>query len=103
MSPKIYHYIIEVLPKAGSDKSYEFGGAYVNCWVKGEDVREVLKRIDFILRNESWIIKEIRKQEIIDIHTHVYSEDSLEYIQQAEVDGESFLVNTWPLKIQNEE
>lgn len=48
----IYYIMIEAVPKSNNPESKEFGGAFVNCWVKSETKK------DAIIRAEKYIDEE---------------------------------------------
>ena len=92
----IYYLMIEAIPYRNNPESKEFGGAFVNCWVKASTQKDALKRVQEFIKNENWIfmkvedIWEAQRQSYIDLP------DSLECYDAACEIGLSAVFNTWP-------
>ena len=93
----IYYLMIEAIPYRNNPESKEFGGAFVNCWVKASTQKDALKRVQEFIKNENWIfmkvedIWEAQRQSYIDLP------DSLECYDEACEIGLSSVFNTWPI------
>ena len=93
----IYYLMIEAIPYRNNPESKEFGGAFVNCWVKASAQEDALKRVQEFIKNENWIfmkvedIWEAQRQSYIDLP------DSLECYDEACEIGLSAVFNTWPI------
>ena len=93
----IYYLMIEAIPYRNNPESKEFGGAFVNCWVKASTQKDALKRVQEFIKNENWIfmkvedIWEAQRQSYIDLP------DSLECYDDACEIGLSAVFNTWPI------
>ena len=93
----IYYLMIEAIPYRNNPESKEFGGAFVNCWVKASTQKDALKRDQEFIKNENWIfmkvedIWEAQRQSYIDLP------DSLECYDEACEIGLSAVFNTWPI------
>ena len=48
----IYYLMIEAIPYRNNPESKEFGGAFVNCWVKASTQKDALKRVQEFIKNE---------------------------------------------------
>ena len=48
----IYYIMIEAAPNNSNPESKEFGGAYINCWVKASTQKEALKKFDELLEGK---------------------------------------------------
>ena len=89
--------MIEAIPCRNNPESKEFGGAFVNCWVKASAQEDALKRVQEFIKNENWIfmkvedIWEAQRQSYIDLP------DSLECYDEACEIGLSAVFNTWPI------
>ena len=51
----IYYLMIEAIPCRNNPESKEFGGAFVNCWVKASTQKEALKRVQEYIKSENWM------------------------------------------------
>ena len=93
----IYYLMIEAIPYRNNPESKEFGGAFVNCWVKASTQKDALKRVQEFIKNENCIfmkvedIWEAQRQSYIDLP------DSLECYDEACEIGLSAVFNTWPI------
>ena len=93
----IYYLMLEAIPCHNNPESNEFGGAYINCWVKASTRKEALQRAKEYIKNENWMfiktedIWEAQRQSYIDLS------DSLECYDEACKNGLSAIFNTWPI------
>jgi|SRR6185503_8493436 len=97
----MWYFLIKTVPR--EDDAKEIGGAYVNCWINFqlEDGAQQLAR--FYLEKDGWRIEAVEKTEWVGRETYEDNPDGLNYFTEAEQDGASFLVNTWPTNGEDEE
>lgn len=97
----IYFLMIEAVPCSNNPESKEFGGAFVNCWVKASTQKDALRRAKEYIRDENWIF--IKTEEICEAQRQAYVDlpDSLECYDDACKNGLSAIFNTWPIDEDN--
>ena len=93
----IYYLMIEAIPYRNNPESKEFGGAFVNCWVKASAQEDALKRVQEFIKNENWMF--IKTEDIWEAQRQSYIDlpDSLECYDEACEIGLSAVFNTWPI------
>jgi len=99
----IYFISFEVTPTTGSLNETEFGGAIINAWIKAESQSLAEKQYKKTVTETEWI--PVSLEQIFKITENHYDEDEegLEYFEQAKVDGEVYVIHTWPNEPQEHE
>lgn len=94
----IYYLLIEAKPSKDNDERKEFGGAFVNCWVKTQDQNVATNKANNYILSEGWEI--INIEEIFLTSRAQYND---EYDLQACYDlacenGVAAIFNTYPVE-----
>ena len=94
---------IEVRPESGSAEAGEVGGAFVNCWVDADDLRAAERRAVAGIREQGWRPHRFEEWKLVTRATYTDwspqdggGPDLREVVDQAFVDGDVFVFNTWP-------
>ncbi len=74
----------------------EYGGAFVNCWIKDRTEEEAFTVAKEWLATSGWIVKSLEKQRSVSKFDYQCGEDGGEQYQQALVDGEVYVFHAWP-------
>ena len=95
---------IEARPEPGSGESGEAGGAFVNCWVDADDLRAAERRAVALIRESGWRPHRFEDWELVTRASYANREpqddggpDLRELVDQAFIDGEVCVFNTWPV------
>src|SRR4030095_8239501 len=98
----MWYFLMKATPKAGSDAE-EKAGAYVNCWINFqlEDGAHQLAR--FYLEQAGWRVEATEESNWVEREYYDSNPDGLKYFNEAETDGASFVVNTWPTNGEHED
>ena len=94
----IYCLMIEARPCSDNDESREFGGAFVNCWVKAENEQLAEKAAVEYIDSEGWEIAEILEVFLPDRQRYDDESQSLACYDEACEYGISAVFNTWELE-----
>jgi hypothetical protein len=93
------HFIqFEGFPDADNAEHAEFGGAFINCWVRAPSLDEALAIAAADIEATGWTIGE--PLEAYTIERADYTDDqqaAIERFDQAQIDGEVYEYNTYPL------
>ncbi len=100
---KIFYFLIEVAPAPNSSNFSEAGGAFVNCWVKSNSEERAAEIALSAIRNDGWDIITVDDTFIAERERYSDVPESLELFEQAEIDGEAYLFNTWPPEPQEDD
>ena len=97
----IYYIMIEAIPNSNNPERNEFGGAYINCWVKASTQKEALKKAKEYINDENWMF--IKNEDIWEAQRQSYIDlpESLECYDEACKIGLSAIFNTWPIEEDN--
>ena len=93
---KIFYLLIEVAPAPDSSNFIEAGGAFVNCWIKSNSEERASEIAQSAIQSDGWDIIAVDETFIAEKEIYVEFPESLELFEQAEIDGEAYLFNTWP-------
>ena len=89
----------ECSPLPGSAKAAEYGGAFVSCWIDGRDRAEAEALARAVIEEDGWRVETLDEAYPITRATYDdgHSPKGLEHFEQAEADGECFVVHTFPV------
>lgn len=101
---------IEARPEPGSDEYGDAGGAFVNCWVNADDLRTAERRAVALIREHGWRPLRFEEWALVTRATYADREpgdegapDLREIVDQAFIDGEVCVFNTWPVDAPDED
>ena len=97
----IFYMQYEAIPLPESEDFEEWGGAYVNCWVKAESEDEASKLASASIHERGGKIIAV-EEECREVTQDVYAEDEegRAYFDQAALDGECYVYHQWPIDMQ---
>lgn len=98
----IYYIMAEAATSIDNDESKEFGGAYINIWVKAETKDAALTKAKEFIVDEGWVL--VNVEEAYAVNRADYTDDPdmddpgvLECYDEACEQGISAIFYTWPL------
>ncbi len=92
----IWLLIYDVTPEPGSDDFGTCGGAFVNCWIKAASQSAAEATAVAELAGFGWAISEKTDAQLVDTDRFEYSDQSVEFIEQAKLDGSVYCFHKWP-------
>jgi hypothetical protein len=90
--------MFEAIPLSNNPEFLEFGGAYINCWVKGNNETVAYNNAKNYINEEGWKIISIEEKFIAQRSQYEDDSESLECFEQAVSIGIGALFHTWPLE-----
>lgn len=93
----IYYLMIEAIPNLKNPERNEFGGAYINCWVKASTQKDALKRAKEYIDEEGWIFIKVEDAWVAQRQFYMDTPESLECFDEACKNGLSAIFYTWPI------
>ena len=93
----IYYLMIEAIPKLHNPECNEFGGAFINCWVKASTQKDALNRAKEYINKKDWMFIKTDDIRIAQRQSYIDLPDSLECYDEACKFGLSAIFNTWPI------
>lgn len=100
---EIYFLQYESAPSPTSEDYKDTGGAFINCWIQAKSIEDAKKQAETCIKESEWIILKLEKSHPVNREFYESDDESLEYFQQAEVDGEVYVFHSWPNEPQEEE
>jgi hypothetical protein len=91
------------IPSETSDNYRELGGAYISCWIKAVSIKDARTIAELEIQENQWIVQELEESGPIKREDYEKDDESHEYYQQAEIDGEVYVFDTWPNEPQDED
>ena len=94
----VYFLFIEAKPRSDNDESEEFGGAYINCWVKAKSEKAAINEAKNYIDYEGWEIVNIEE---ISLSSRDWYDDKSDYqicYDSACENGIDAIFNTWQLE-----
>ena len=91
----IYYLMIEAVPDKSNPESKQFGGAFINFWVKTETVKEALEETKKYISEENWKYIKTEEMFIVERDFYIDNPESLEYYDNACECGMSVCFYMW--------
>lgn len=86
-----------------SNDYIDTGGAFINCWVKATSIEAAKTIAESAINENHWKILNLEESYYVDEEHYEENDESLEFYQQAVVDGEVYIYHSWPNEPQEEE
>ncbi|HLF83972.1 MAG TPA: hypothetical protein VI837_07360 [Blastocatellia bacterium] len=97
------YYCFVAKPKPESAVAQEYGGAYVNCWVSGDDPELAESEARAHIDASGWRIEAKEEDFVvctnddIDDEAIPFKKGAEQYYKAAQEDGACYVFHTWPL------
>lgn len=91
----MFHFQFEVRPNATHPKCLEYAGGMACCWVQRDTLPEAESVARRELADQHWTIVTTEDAGVITRETQL--PDGMRYFEQAEIDGEVFVIFTSPV------
>lgn len=91
----MFHFQFEITPNPTHPKCLEYAGAMACCWIQSETLPDAESAAREWLAKENWTIVSTEDAGVITRETQL--PDGLRYFEQAEIDGEAFVIITSPI------
>jgi hypothetical protein len=92
----IFYLMFKAWPSEKSDDFDQVGGAYINCWIKELDETSAREKAFRMAENKGWIVDTLEESYVVTRERYRDSPKSLQYFDQAAIDGECYVFHTWP-------
>ncbi|HYO16520.1 MAG TPA: hypothetical protein VE685_25260 [Thermoanaerobaculia bacterium] len=91
------------VPTPDAKEYLEAGGAYVNCWIQSPDRFQAEERARELIREYGWQVEALEEGAIVTSESYDEDEEDREFFEQALVEREVLVFNTWPPGEEGEE
>ena len=83
-------------PTPNAQEYAEFEGAYVNCWIRNDSREEAQARAAELIRDYGWTVEALEDSGTVSSEDYQEDDEDREFYEQALVEGEVLVFNTWP-------
>ncbi|HWN42866.1 MAG TPA: hypothetical protein VNW71_11630 [Thermoanaerobaculia bacterium] len=83
-------------PTPNAEEFAEFEGAYVNCWIRNDNRDEAQARAIELIRDYGWTVDALEDSGTVSSEDYQEGDEDREFYEQALVEGEVLVFNTWP-------
>lgn len=92
----IYFIQFECVPASGSENELEYGGAFVSGWILANNLEEAEEIYRQSIGNLDWSPINFEQGYEVSKNDYEPGSEELEYLSEAESEGEVYLADTWP-------
>ena len=85
----------EAMPPQAISTGENVAGAYVNCWIRADDVTEAEERARQWIADEDWVVVSVEERRLVDVESEVSGPNG-PYIREALGSGGSLVFHQWP-------
>jgi hypothetical protein len=83
-------------PTPEAKEFHESGGAYVSCWIQSGDRSVAEQRARDLIHEYGWSVESLEEGAIVTSADYDRDDEDREFYEQALVEGEVLVFNTWP-------
>lgn len=92
----MFYLTFHAVPTSEAKEFHKAGGAYVSCWIQTGDRSTAEQRARDLIHEYGWSVESLEEGAIVTSADYDRDDADLELYEQALVEGEVLLFNTWP-------
>ena len=92
----MYFFTFLSQPTPNAQEFAESGGAYVNCWIRNDSRDDAQARAAELIRDYGWSVEALEDSGTVSSADYQEDDEDREFYEQALVEGEVLVFNTWP-------
>ena len=92
----MFFFTFLAVPTPDAKEFMDSGGAYVNCWIQGDDRQEAEQRASDLIHEYKWSVEALEEGATVTSADYSQDDDDREFYEQALTEGEVLVFNTWP-------
>jgi hypothetical protein len=92
----MFFYTFLATPTPEAKEFSDTGGAYVNCWIQGQERTEAERRAAELIEDYGWSIEALEETATVSGDDYAPEDEDREFYEQALMEGEVLVFNTWP-------
>ena len=93
----MFFFTFLAVPTPDAREFHDSGGAYVNCWIRGDgDRHQAEARASDLIHEYGWSVEALEEGAIVNSESYDEDDEDREFFEQALVEGEVLVFNTWP-------
>lgn len=91
-----YFFTFLAAPTPEAQEYEQAGGAYVNCWIRSDSRDQAEARAATLIEDYGWDVEALEEQSTVTGADYGEDDEDREFYEQALVEGEVLVFNTWP-------
>jgi hypothetical protein len=99
----MFFFTFLAVPTPDAKEYLDAGGAYVNCWIQSNDRHAAESRARKLIEEYGWSVEALEEGAIVTGESYDEDEEDREFFEQALVEREVLVFNTWPPGEEDEE
>ena len=92
----MFHLTFLAVPTPDAQEFHDAGGAYVSCWIQGRERDAAERRARELIQDYGWSVEGLEEGAIVSSADYGTDDEDREFYEQALVEGEVLVFNTWP-------
>jgi hypothetical protein len=92
----IFFFTFRASPTPDAKEFDKSGGAFVNCWIRNDDADQAEERATALIYEYGWSVDSLEDAVPVTGEDYVDDEENRELYEQALVENEVLVFNTWP-------
>lgn len=92
----MYLFTFLAVPTPDAQEFEEAGGAYVNCWILGDNRDAAEERATVLIEEYGWAVEELEEGAIVSGEDYPPGDEDRMFYEQALIEREVLVFNTWP-------
>lgn len=92
----MYFFTFLSQPTPNAQEFADFEGAYVNCWIRNASRQDAEERATELIRDYGWSVDALEDAGTVTSDDYQNGDEDREFYEQALVEGEVLVFNTWP-------
>lgn len=92
----MYFFTFLSQPDPEADELAGFAGAYVDCWIRNESREEAEARAIELIEENGWSVDALEEAGTVTSANYQDGDEDREFYEQALMEGEVLVFNTWP-------
>ncbi|HBL29456.1 MAG TPA: hypothetical protein DD490_21700 [Acidobacteria bacterium] len=86
----------QAVPTPDAKEFHDAGGAYVSCWMQNQDKDDAEERARELIEDYGWEVESLEEGAVVTGADYEEDDEDREFYEQALVEGEVLVFNTWP-------
>jgi hypothetical protein len=99
----LFFFTFLATPTPKAKEFQDAGGAYVSCWIQGGDRYGAEARARELIEEYGWSVEALEEGAVVTREAYGEGDEDLEFFEQALVEGEVLVFNTWPRSEEDDE
>lgn len=99
----MFFFTFLAVPTPDAQEFHEAGGAYVSCWIQGTDRHRAEERATELIHEYGWSVEALEEGAVVTRADYDEGDEDLEFFEQALMEQEVLVFNTWPPGEEDEE